>query len=123
MDVLEGTVDETGHEVLGLIESGELEADDHAAVGEAGIVMDVGGMAGLLGRAGDLHDPGVEVGLFELGDAVGRSAFPTVTDALESGAGLLALEGVVEDQRAFGLQPGGVVGRGEVGCHEAEKQS
>ena len=75
-------------------------------------MMDVRGVAGFLGRAGDLHDPGVQVGLLDLRDAVGGGAVPAVADVLGPVAGLLALEGVMEDQGALRLQPGGVVGGG-----------
>ena len=117
-----GSVDEAGHKVLGLAESGELEAYDHAAVGEAGVVVDVGRVTGFLGRAGDLHDPGVEVGLLELRDAVGRGAFPAVADVLEACAGLVALKGVVEEQGTLGLQPSRVVSGGEGEGEEAGEE-
>ncbi|NBY36212.1 MAG: hypothetical protein EBQ59_01995, partial [Verrucomicrobia bacterium] len=70
---------------------------DDSAVGETGVVVDVGGMARFLGRAGDLHDTSVQVGLLDLRDTVGRGAFPAIADVLESRASLFALEGVVED--------------------------
>ena len=83
--------------------------------------MDVGGVAGFLGRTGDFEDAVVEVGLSDLRDAVGRGAFPAVADAFESVARYFAFEGVMEQQGALRLKPGRVVRGGEGECEEAEE--
>ena len=110
MDAFRFAVDEAELERLALGEAGELEADDGAAVGEAGFVVNVGGVPGFPGGAAYFQHTAVKVGHLHLRHAVGGRAVPTVADGLGTVAGFLALEGVVEDQRAVGPEPDGVIG-------------
>ena len=79
-------------------------------------------LLGLLGRAAHLEDSLVEVGLLDLRHPVGRGAFPAVTEGLESGAGLLAVKGVGEEQLTLFLEPGRVIAGGRFGGGQRERE-
>jgi hypothetical protein len=85
--------------------------------------MDVGGVPRFLGDAADLQNTGVEVGHLDLRHTIGGGAVPAVANGLGAVASFFALKGVVEDERATGPEPSGVVGRecGERSDHERDK--
>ena len=76
-------------------------------IGEAGLVMDVGGVSGLLRGAGNLQDALVEISLFDRRDTIRRGAVPAFADGFGEISVLLTLERVVKKESAL-LQPGGI---------------
>ena len=111
MDAFHLAVHVADRERLALVQPGKAEAQCRAAVGEAGIVMDVDAVAGSLAVAVDLEDAPVEVGLLDVGSAVGRGALPTVTDSLHPVAFQLSVKFVLKDQHTLLLKPNRVVAR------------
>lgn len=104
------------------VEAGEFETDNGATVLEAGFVMDVGGVFGFFGSAGDFEDAFIEVGHFDVGDAVRGGAVPAIADGFGEVAILLAVEGVMEDEGASFLEPGGVFAWGGGGDEGGEAE-
>ena len=102
--------DEIDYEIKGQeLQFLEIELDPgEAAVGEAGIVMNVNAVPCRFAVARNLENAFIEIGLFDVRCAIGRGAFPAVADALEPIARFVALERIVEEQGALGLQPGSV---------------
>ena len=92
-----------------LTQARQLESDDSPTILEAGLVVDVGLVAGLDG-AGHLEHAVIKVSLLDVGHPVGCRAVPAIPDRSGQFAVLFAVEAVSQDERAIVSQPCGIIG-------------
>ena len=103
------TIHEPKLKRLRLVEARKPEADHRATLGKTRLMMNVCRMLGLFRGAGDLEDAFIQICHLHVRYAIRRGAVPAVADGFSEVAVLFTLEGVMEDERAFFAQPGGVV--------------